>query len=123
MAINSYSSFWGGSDQYATLAGTRSHAARKVFAALRHRSVLKVRAQIVALIAASTTTTGAVSHVRTQYVDGNAGIIGGAKTIETVTETSDQANTAATTLKSAATMSTRPAYVADASGNGGPALS
>jgi hypothetical protein len=117
------SGFWG---TYSLL-GNRRPGIAQLFVRLRNgKSARALRDQIKDLIAASTTTTGSVSNVRAQYATVDAGDLGGSRTIETETITTLTANDSsnANTLKEIGqTIVTRPAYPADASGNGGPALS
>jgi len=65
-----------------------------------------------------------VTNKRVKQIDGDLGMLGGARTIESETiETLAASSTSnANTLKELTTMATRPSFVADSSGNGGPAL-
>lgn len=121
MATSFSSGFWG---TYSLLSGRRPGITR-VFSMLKSgKTGRAIKDQIVDLIAASTSTQGSVTHKRVQQTDAQLGMLGGARTIESETvETTTASSTAnSNTLNELVTMKTRPSYVRDTSGNGGPAL-
>ena len=115
------SGFWG---TYSLLSGRRPGISQ-MFVRLRNgKTARAIRDQITDLIAASGSTAGSVTNKRVQQTDAQLGLLGGARTIESETITTAAASSTANsnTLNELTTMKTRPSYVRDTSGNGGPAL-
>jgi hypothetical protein len=121
MATSFSSGFWG---TYSLLANRRPGISQ-LFVRLRNgKTARAIRDQITDLITASGATTGSVTNKRVQQTDAQLGMLGGARTIEseTIATLAASSTSNANTLAELTTMKTRPSYVRDTSGNGGPAL-